>query len=82
MIASIPKARVQKWSSLIVHFQMYAMNNFIVVKNIRITQTILSQWILTFSHRTIVNHIQEPSFPLEAFRFRTIVELLNADKNH
>ncbi|QHO24354.1 hypothetical protein DS421_12g371510 [Arachis hypogaea] len=31
---------------------------------------------------TTVNHIQEPSFPLEAFRFRTIVELLNADKIH
>ncbi|KAL4307314.1 hypothetical protein AHAS_Ahas16G0265900 [Arachis hypogaea] len=61
---------------------MYAMSNFIVVKNTRITQTIPSQWILTFSHRTTVNYIQEPSFPLEAFRFRTIVELLNVDKNH
>ncbi|XP_057723394.1 replication protein A 70 kDa DNA-binding subunit B-like [Arachis stenosperma] len=80
MIASIPKALVQKWSGLIIQFQMYAMNNFIVVKNTRIAQTIPSQWILTFSHRTTVNQIQEPSFPLEAFRFRTIVELLNADK--
>ncbi|RYR59778.1 hypothetical protein Ahy_A05g025751 [Arachis hypogaea] len=82
MIALIPKALVQKWSDLIVQFQMYAMNNFIAVKNTRISQTIPSQWILTFSHRTTVNHIQEPSFPLEAFRFRTIVELLNADKIH
>ncbi|QHO38553.1 uncharacterized protein DS421_4g121390 [Arachis hypogaea] len=53
MIASIPKALVQKWSGLIVQFQM-----------------------------TTVNRIQEPSFPLEAFRFRTIVELFNADKIH
>ncbi|RYR73635.1 hypothetical protein Ahy_A02g008073 [Arachis hypogaea] len=43
MIASISKALVQKWSGLIVQFQI---------------------------------------FPLEAFRFRTIVELLNADKIH
>ncbi|XP_016168192.1 uncharacterized protein LOC107610695 [Arachis ipaensis] len=52
MITSIPKALVQKWSGLIVQFQM-----------------------------TTVNHIQELSFSLEAFRFRTIVEILNTDKN-
>ncbi|KAL4343511.1 hypothetical protein AHAS_Ahas11G0085700 [Arachis hypogaea] len=53
MIASIPKAFVQKWNGLIVQFQIITLN-----------------------------HIQELSFPLETFRFRIIVELLNTDKIH
>ncbi|QHO28004.1 hypothetical protein S245_023758 [Arachis hypogaea] len=33
-----------------------------------------------FSHRTCVNHVEDPSFPLEAFCFKTIPQLVTAQK--
>ncbi|XLT86166.1 hypothetical protein HN873_007919, partial [Arachis hypogaea] len=62
--ASISKSIVKKWS----------------VDNKTIKKPTPYRWILTFSHRTEVNHIMNPTFPLDAFVFKTIPELLTAEK--
>ncbi|XP_057739914.1 replication protein A 70 kDa DNA-binding subunit D-like [Arachis stenosperma] len=76
---SIPKSLVSKWRGVLVQFQMYIMTNFIVVDNQK-GNISRGKYLLFFSHRTIVSHVENPSFPLNAFRFRTIRELLNAEK--
>ncbi|XP_052115464.1 replication protein A 70 kDa DNA-binding subunit B isoform X2 [Arachis duranensis] len=78
--ASIPKSIVKKWSGVFQVFQMYIIKNFIVVDNKTIKKPTPYRWILTFSHRTEVNHVMNPTFPLDAFVFKTIPELLTAEK--
>ncbi|XP_052113681.1 replication protein A 70 kDa DNA-binding subunit A-like [Arachis duranensis] len=79
--ASIPRAVAnRKWRGVIEAFQMYIMSNFVVLKNTTKTKTYPSQWLLMFSHRTRVNHVENPSFPLEAFHFKTIPDLVTAQK--
>ncbi|QHO57364.1 hypothetical protein HN51_011953 [Arachis hypogaea] len=78
--ASIPKSIVKKWSGVFQVFQMYIIKNFIVVDNKTIKKPTPYRWILTFSHRTEVNHFMNPTFPLDAFVFKTIPELLTAEK--
>ncbi|RYR47057.1 hypothetical protein Ahy_A07g032967 [Arachis hypogaea] len=63
---SIPRTVAnRKWRNVIEAFQ---------------TKTYLSKWLLMFSHRTCVNHVEDPSFPLEAFCFKTIPQLVTAQK--
>ncbi|RYR69223.1 hypothetical protein Ahy_A03g015759 [Arachis hypogaea] len=78
--ASIPKSVVARWKGNIFEFQMYVMSNFIVVGNKTKPKTTNSNWILMFSQRTTVTHINNPSYPLEAFHFRSISDLLNAER--
>ncbi|XP_072074499.1 uncharacterized protein [Arachis hypogaea] len=59
---------------------MYVMKNFIVVDNKTKSRVTSVKWVLTFSYRTIVNPIENPSYSLEAFRLKTILELLYAEK--
>ncbi|XLS94860.1 hypothetical protein HN51_070868 [Arachis hypogaea] len=68
--ASIPKSVVARWRGNIFEFQMYVMRNFIVVGNKTKPRTTNSNWILMFSQRITVTHVNNPSYPLEAFRFR------------
>ncbi|KAL4299952.1 hypothetical protein AHAS_Ahas17G0152300 [Arachis hypogaea] len=70
----------RKWRSVIEAFQMYIMSNFVVLKNTTKTKTYPSKWLLMFSHRTRVNHVKNPSFPLEAFHFKTIPQLVTVQK--
>ncbi|RYR18157.1 hypothetical protein Ahy_B03g062788 [Arachis hypogaea] len=78
--ASIPKPLFKKWRGNILEFSMYVMSNFIVVdkkEKIRITT---NRWTINFSQKTTVLLVPHPSFPLEAFSFKPIMELLQADK--
>ncbi|RYR35405.1 hypothetical protein Ahy_A10g050555 [Arachis hypogaea] len=56
------------------------MSNFIVVDNKIKSRVTSVKWVLTFSHRTIVSPVENPSYSLEEFRLKTIPELLNAEK--
>ncbi|QHO40619.1 Replication protein A 70 kDa DNA-binding subunit A [Arachis hypogaea] len=78
--ASIPKPLVKKWKDVIVEFQMYTMKNFVVLDNTTYPKVTPDKYILVFSHRTRVHHVEHPSFPLDAFRLKSFKELLNADK--
>ncbi|KAL4366065.1 hypothetical protein AHAS_Ahas07G0168800 [Arachis hypogaea] len=59
---------------------MYTMTNFIVFDNKTISKNGVSRMVLTFSHRTTVNHVDNPSFPLEEFRLRSFIDLLKVDR--
>nr|XP_025621400.1 uncharacterized protein LOC112712679 [Arachis hypogaea] len=59
---------------------MYIMTHFIVVDKKEKTKTTNNRWSLSFSHRTTVQPVSKPSYPLEAFSFKPIPELLDADK--
>ncbi|XP_057756276.1 uncharacterized protein LOC130975502 [Arachis stenosperma] len=77
--ASIPKSLVKKWREVIIEFQMYTMSNFIVIKKTNTMKRVTpGTWVLTFSHRTRVDHVVNPSFSLQPFRFKTIPQLINA----
>ncbi|XP_072059828.1 replication protein A 70 kDa DNA-binding subunit A isoform X1 [Arachis hypogaea] len=78
--ASIPKPLLKKWRGKIVEFKMYIMTHFIVVDKKEKTKTTNNRWSLSFSHRTTVQPVSKPSYPLEAFSFKPIPELLDADK--
>ncbi|KAL4322196.1 hypothetical protein AHAS_Ahas14G0186300 [Arachis hypogaea] len=56
------------------------MRNFIVVGNKIKPRTTNRNWILMFFQRTTITHVNNPSYPLEAFRFRSILDLLNAER--
>ncbi|MED6146512.1 hypothetical protein PIB30_035128 [Stylosanthes scabra] len=73
--ASIPKTLISTWSDRIKEFTMYHMREFVVVdKRTRVRATEV-KWSLLFCFRTEVQEVEVPTFPLEAFRFRTIPEL-------
>ncbi|XLR21886.1 replication protein A 70 kDa DNA-binding subunit A-like [Arachis hypogaea] len=76
--STVPRALVQKWTPILHEFQMYTMTNFTVVDNKTKTKNGVSRYVLTFSHRTKVTHVEVPTFPLQAFRFRSFVDLQNA----
>ncbi|MED6159316.1 hypothetical protein PIB30_117492 [Stylosanthes scabra] len=66
------------WDNQIKEFTMYNMKHFVVVDNkarVRASQLRLS---LLFCNRTEVQEVDIPAFPLEAFRFRTIPELIGS----
>ncbi|QHO34419.1 uncharacterized protein DS421_9g266750 [Arachis hypogaea] len=44
------------------------------------TKTTMNRWTLNFSHRTVVVLVENPTFPLQAFRLTQILKLLNADR--
>ncbi|RYR52546.1 hypothetical protein Ahy_A06g027450 isoform A [Arachis hypogaea] len=46
----------------------------------RTRRQVTFKWILVFTHRTIVNHVQNPSFPLVAWHLNSIAELLTVEK--
>ncbi|XP_016185843.1 uncharacterized protein LOC107627526 [Arachis ipaensis] len=56
------------------------MYNFIVHDKKNASRVIPGRWTLIFSQRTIVNPFQNPTFPLEAFCFRTIPDIINAER--
>ncbi|XLR15270.1 hypothetical protein S83_043208 [Arachis hypogaea] len=78
--ASVPKALVRRWNDNLAEFKMYKMSNFIVVDKREKTKTTMNRWTLNFSHRTVVLLVENPTFPLQAFRLTQISELLNADR--
>ncbi|KAL4356657.1 hypothetical protein AHAS_Ahas09G0108600 [Arachis hypogaea] len=76
----VPKALVRKWNDNFHEFKMYKMSNFIVVDKRDKTKTTMNRWTLNFSHRTVVVLVENPTFPLQAFRLTQILKLLNADR--
>ncbi|MED6187675.1 hypothetical protein PIB30_078638 [Stylosanthes scabra] len=58
---------------------MYEMSTFIVVDKKRYIRTTSTPYSLTFSHRTRVEPVEEPSFPLDVFNFKPFNELLHAE---
>ncbi|XLU25177.1 hypothetical protein S245_061243, partial [Arachis hypogaea] len=60
--------------------KMYTMTNFIVFDHKYKEKNGVSRMVLTFSQRTLVNHVKKPIFPLEAFYLKSYVDLLTADK--
>ncbi|KAL4315547.1 hypothetical protein AHAS_Ahas15G0196000 [Arachis hypogaea] len=56
------------------------MSNFIVVDNMTKKKNGVSRWVLVLSHRTRVEHIENPTFSLEAFRFRNLAEVHTVEK--
>ncbi|XP_016196227.1 uncharacterized protein LOC107637311 [Arachis ipaensis] len=78
--ASIPKPLVKKWRGSILEFNMYVMSNFIVVDKKEKIRTTRNRWTINFSQRTTVIPVSHPSFPLKAFSFKPIPELLAAEK--
>ncbi|XLS94314.1 hypothetical protein HN51_070322 [Arachis hypogaea] len=59
---------------------MYTMANFIVFDYKYKEKNGVSRIVLTFSQRTLVNHVKKPSFPLDAFCLKSYVNLLTVDK--
>ncbi|KAL4390624.1 hypothetical protein AHAS_Ahas03G0163700 [Arachis hypogaea] len=59
---------------------MYTMTNFIVFDQKYKKKNNVSRMVLTFSQRTLVNHIKKSNFFLEAFCLKSYVDLLNANK--
>ncbi|RYR04833.1 hypothetical protein Ahy_B06g084616 [Arachis hypogaea] len=78
--ASISKSVVAWWWGNIFEFQMYVMRNFIVADNKSKPKTTNSNWKLILFQRTTVKHVNNPRYPLEAFRFKSISDLLNAER--
>ncbi|RYR31613.1 hypothetical protein Ahy_B01g056445 [Arachis hypogaea] len=74
--ATIPRSLEKKYISIILEFHIYTMNNFIVVDNMTKKKNSVSRWVLVLSHRTRVEHIENPTFPLEE-RCRAV----NSQKN-
>ncbi|XLS44382.1 hypothetical protein HN51_001247, partial [Arachis hypogaea] len=59
---------------------MYTMTNFIVFNHKYKEKNGVSRIVLTFSQRTLVNHVKKPSFPLKTFCLKSYVNFLTADK--
>ncbi|KAL4322302.1 hypothetical protein AHAS_Ahas14G0196900 [Arachis hypogaea] len=78
--ATIPRSLAKKYISVILEFHMYTMSNFIVVDNMTKKKNGVNRWVLVFSHRIRVEHIENPTFPLEAFRFRNLAEMHTVEK--
>ncbi|MED6112849.1 hypothetical protein PIB30_065478 [Stylosanthes scabra] len=77
--ASIPRHLVRKWLGIIKEFRMYEMTNFIVVDKKPFIRSTTTPFTLLFSHRTRVQVVEEPSFPLDVFNFRPFNEILNGE---
>ncbi|MED6210454.1 hypothetical protein PIB30_064262 [Stylosanthes scabra] len=78
----VPKGLAKRWRPHLKEFQMYRITNVVVVdprmrKNIK---TIPCKWYLAFSHRTNVQHVENPVFPINPFRFKTHTQLLDEDE--
>ncbi|RYR78370.1 hypothetical protein Ahy_A01g003145 [Arachis hypogaea] len=56
------------------------MTNFIVFNHKYKEKNGVSRIVLTFSQRTLVNHVKKPSFPLKTFCLKSYVNFLTADK--
>ncbi|RYR09198.1 hypothetical protein Ahy_B05g077336 [Arachis hypogaea] len=78
--ATIPRSLAKKYISVILEFYKYTMSNFIVVDNMTKKKNGVSRWVLVLSHRTRVEHIENPTFSLEAFRFRNLAEVHTVEK--
>ncbi|KAL4381358.1 hypothetical protein AHAS_Ahas04G0125500 [Arachis hypogaea] len=78
--ATIPRSLAKKYISVILEFHMYTMSNFIVVDTMTKKKNGVSRWVLAFSHRTRIEHIENPTFPLEAFRCRNLAEMHTVEK--
>ncbi|MED6117242.1 hypothetical protein PIB30_108216, partial [Stylosanthes scabra] len=79
MVLQDSEALVNRWVGVIKEFKMYQMSFFIVVEKkhyIRFTNT---RYTLLFSHMTQVVPVQEPSFPLDVFNFKSFPDLLSAE---
>ncbi|MED6127041.1 hypothetical protein PIB30_084303 [Stylosanthes scabra] len=77
--ATIPQLGFTRHGSSVEEFKMYVISNFIVVDKKLKTRAAENKWTLTFSNRTTVEPVEEPTFPLQPFRFHNIAELLTAD---
>ncbi|XLR03424.1 hypothetical protein S83_069622, partial [Arachis hypogaea] len=78
--ATIPRSLEKKYISVILEFHMYTMSNFIVVDNMTKKKNGVNRWVLVLSHKTRVEHIENSTFSLEAFRFRNVAELHTVEK--
>ncbi|XLT08499.1 hypothetical protein HN51_054292, partial [Arachis hypogaea] len=67
------RALVQKWTPVLHEFHMYTMTNFIVVDNKTEAKNGVSRYVLTFSHKTKVTHMEIPTFPLQAFHLHHLL---------
>ncbi|MED6146560.1 hypothetical protein PIB30_035562 [Stylosanthes scabra] len=54
------------------------MRKFVVVDKKARVRASQVKWSLLFCNRTVVQEVEVPTFPLEAFRFRTIPELTSS----
>ncbi|MED6127328.1 hypothetical protein PIB30_087053 [Stylosanthes scabra] len=75
----VPRGLYRRWRVHLKEFQMYKITNVVVVdpRMRNKLKTIPCPWYLTFSHRTTVQHVENPIFPINPFHFRTVAELLD-----
>ncbi|MED6127944.1 hypothetical protein PIB30_092854 [Stylosanthes scabra] len=80
MQAKIPRSLVGNFSEVLKEFNMYTMTNFIVADTKPRTRATTNPLILLFSQRNVVEPIFQPIFQLSAFVFKTMSDLLGAER--
>ncbi|MED6165934.1 hypothetical protein PIB30_104364, partial [Stylosanthes scabra] len=66
-------------SKVLTKFKLFNMRSFIVIEKSMRSRTTRTNLVLTFSNRTIVTRVLNPTFPLEALRLREIGHILCTD---
>ncbi|RYR27779.1 hypothetical protein Ahy_B01g051829 [Arachis hypogaea] len=80
MRASIPKPWLKSGGEKLFSFSCTTCATSLSMIKKNASPIIPGRWTLIFSQRTTVNPFQNPTFPLEAFRFRTISDIINAER--
>ncbi|MED6221563.1 hypothetical protein PIB30_056001 [Stylosanthes scabra] len=78
--AVLPRPLLTRWGRVLSEFKMFNMRRFIVVDSVLKSRTTETNLVLTFSNRTVVTPVANPSFPLEALRLRAISDILTAER--
>ncbi|MED6211476.1 hypothetical protein PIB30_074002, partial [Stylosanthes scabra] len=80
MHAVLPRSLLKRWGKVLKEFHLFNMRWFVVVEDKLKSKTTGTDIVLTFSNKTQVTPLTNPSFPLEALRLKPIGDLLQAER--
>ncbi|MED6137560.1 hypothetical protein PIB30_066102 [Stylosanthes scabra] len=80
MHAVLSRSLLKRWGKVLKEFHLFSMRWFVVVEDKLKSKTTETDMVLTFSNKTQVTPLANPSFPLEALRMKPIGDLLQAEK--
>ncbi|MED6210265.1 hypothetical protein PIB30_062608 [Stylosanthes scabra] len=80
MHAVLSRSLLKRWGKVLKEFHLFNMRWFVVVVDNLKLKTTETNMVLTFSNKTQVTPLANPSFPLEALRMKPIGDLLQAEK--
>ncbi|MED6209832.1 hypothetical protein PIB30_058475 [Stylosanthes scabra] len=70
--AVLNRSMFKRWGGVLAEFKMFNMRSFIVIEKGMKSRTTATNYVLTFSNRTVVTPVVNPAFLLAALRLRSI----------